>query len=86
MWPAKKAAAAPGAAPDGMQVCQVCHQQGFVGGAPAPRIAGQPYEYLIKAMNDFASGARNNNMDMVKIMGMLTQEQREAMANYIAGL
>jgi cytochrome c553 len=87
MWPAKKAGtAAAGAAPDGMQVCQVCHQQGFTGGAPAPRLAGQSYDYLIKSMNDFASGARNNNMDMVKIMSMLTQQQREAMAKYIAGL
>jgi len=86
MWPAKKAAAAAGAAPAGMEVCQVCHQPGFTGGAPAPRLAGQSYEYLIKAMNDFASGARNNNMDMVKIMGMLTPDQRDAMARYIAGL
>jgi hypothetical protein len=35
-------------------------------------------------MNDFASGARNNNMDMVKIMSMLTSDQRDAMARYIA--
>jgi cytochrome c553 len=86
MWPAKKTAAAAGAMPGGMEVCQVCHQPGFAGGAPAPRLAGQSYEYLIKAMNDFASGARNNNMDMVKIMSMLTADQRDAMARYIAGL
>jgi cytochrome c553 len=86
MWPAKKAAAAPGAVPAGMEVCQACHQPGFAGGAPAPRLAGQSYEYLIKAMNDFANGARTNNMDMVKIMSMLTVDQRDAMARYIAGL
>jgi|SRR5579862_1161049 len=85
-WPAKKTTAAPGPMPDGMQVCQACHQPGFVGGAPAPRIAGQSYEYLIKQMNDFATGKRNNNMDMVKIMSMLTADQRDAMAHYIAGL
>ena len=85
-WPAKKAAAAPMAQPDGMQVCQVCHQPNFVGGAPAPRLAGQSYEYLIKAMNGFANGDRTNNMDMVKIMSGLTAEQRDAMAHYIASL
>ena len=25
--------------PDGMAVCQICHQQNFVGGLPAPRLA-----------------------------------------------
>src|SRR5579871_4493675 len=39
MWPAKKTTAAAGPMPDGMEVCQVCHQPGFVGGAPAPRLA-----------------------------------------------
>lgn len=86
MWPAHTAAAANATAPDGIQVCQACHQQGFVGGMPAPRLVGQSYEYLIKQMNSFADGTRTNNMDMVKIMQELTPAQRETMAHYIAGL
>jgi cytochrome c553 len=86
-WPAH-AAAAPAAAPppSNMAVCQICHQEKFVGGAPAPRLAGQSYEYLIKQMNDFANGTRTNNMDMVTIMTALSASDREAMAHYIAGL
>jgi cytochrome c553 len=86
-WPAGHPAATPAsAAPANMTVCQVCHQQGFVGGAPAPRLAGQSYEYLIKQMNDFANGTRTNSMDMGKIMSELSQADRETMAHYIAGL
>jgi cytochrome c553 len=90
-WPAPAAAAAAPAAsaapaPSNMAVCQICHQEKFVGGAPAPRLAGQSYEYLIKQMNDFANGTRTNNMDMVTIMTALSASDREAMAHYIAGL
>jgi cytochrome c553 len=85
-WPAPNAAAAAAPPPDGMAVCQICHQEKFVGGAPAPRLAGQSYEYLIKQMNDFANGTRTNSMDMAKIMSELSASQREAMAHYIAGL
>src|SRR3984893_7174122 len=82
------AAAAPAAAPppSNMAVCQICHQEKFVGGASAPRLAGQSYEYLIKQMNNFADGTRTNNMDMVTIMTALSASDREAMAHYIAGL
>jgi cytochrome c553 len=85
-WPPHTPAAAATPAPANMTVCQVCHQQGFVGGAPAPRLVGQSYEYLIKQMNDFANGTRTNSMDMGKIMSELSQADREAMAHYIAGL
>jgi cytochrome c553 len=84
-WPSHPAAAAV-PAPDGIAVCQICHQEKFVGGAPAPRLAGQSYEYLLKAMNGFASGERTNNMDMVTIMKGLSAGERETIARYIASL
>ena len=37
-------------------VCKACHQPNFEGGAPAPRLAGLSYEYLLAAMNGFADG------------------------------
>jgi cytochrome c553 len=85
-WPARSAPAAATSPPDGMAVCQICHQQNFVGGLPAPRLAGQSYEYLVEAMRGFADGTRTNNPDMVKIMQELSPAQREAMARYISGL
>jgi len=87
MWPARTgpAPAAPASVPNVAQ-CVACHQQGFVGGAPAPRLAGQTYEYLIKQMNAFADGTRTNNMDMVKIMQEMSPADRETIAHYIASL
>jgi cytochrome c553 len=92
-WPARPAgtaaaAPAPAAAtpPAMVAVCQVCHQQNFVGGLPAPRLAGQSYEYLVEAMRRFAEGERTNNTDMTNIMKAVSPADREAMARYISGL
>lgn len=72
--------------PPGMARCQICHQPKFVGGLPAPRLAGQSYEYLVDAMKNFADGDRTNNADMVKMMQELSPAQREAIARYLASL
>ena len=85
-WPARSAPAASVPQPEGLALCQICHQQNFVGGLPAPRLAGQSYEYLVEAMRSFAEGDRTNNADMVKIMQELSSAQREAMARYISSL
>jgi cytochrome c553 len=85
-WPARPANAASASPPSGIAVCQICHQQNFVGGLPGPRLAGQSYEYLVEAMNRFASGERTNNADMVKIMEAISPAERDAMARYISGL
>jgi len=85
-WPAKTTPAASAPAPEGIAVCQICHQQGFVGGLPAPRLAGQSVEYLTLAMKSFANGTRTNNADMVKLMQDLKPEQIDAIARYIASL
>jgi cytochrome c553 len=85
-WPARPAAAAATSPPPGVAVCQICHQQNFVGGLPAPRLAGQTYEYLVEAMRGYAEGGRTNNPDMVSIMKAMAPAEREAMARYISGL
>jgi cytochrome c553 len=84
-WPARSAAAAT-SPPAMVAVCEVCHQQNFVGGLPAPRLAGQSYEYLVEAMRRFADGERSNNGDMTKIMAAIPPADRQAMARYISGL
>jgi cytochrome c553 len=85
-WPAKAAGAAAGPEPEGIAICKACHQQDFKGGLPAPRLAGQSYQYLINQMNQFADGRRTNNMDMIKLMQELTPAQRDSIAKYLAAL
>ncbi len=85
-WPAKASNAAAASAPAAVAVCQVCHQQNLVGGVPAPRLAGQRYEYLVEAMQHFADGERTNSADMANIMKAMSAADREALAKYISGL
>jgi cytochrome c553 len=43
--------------------CQACHGIDGLAKIPdAPNLAGQTEEYLVKALNDFKSGARQNEM------------------------
>jgi cytochrome c553 len=85
-WPARSAGAASAPLPALVAVCQACHQQNFVGGLPAPRLAGQTYEYLVEAMRRYAEGERTNSTDMTNIMKALSSFEREEMARYISGL
>lgn len=85
-WPARSAGSTSASPPALVAVCQVCHQQNFVGGLPAPRLAGQSYEYLLEAMRRYAEGERTNSSDMTNIMQALSPAEREAMARYISGL
>jgi cytochrome c553 len=88
-WPAKQAAAgpAPAAPPEPkVAVCRICHQPNFEGGLPAPRLAGQSYEYLVGAMQSFADDKRTNSQDMQQLMKMLTAEERDAIAKWLAAM
>jgi cytochrome c553 len=85
-WPARHAADAAPSPPAGMTVCRICHQENFQGGLPAPRLAGQSYEYLVGAMNAFADEQRTNSADMMKLMKALTAAERQAMARYLSTL
>jgi cytochrome c553 len=85
-WPARPTGVAATSPPAAVAVCQVCHQQNLAGGLPAPRLAGQRYEYLIEAMRRFAEGGRANSTDMTRIMEAISPGDREAIARYISGL
>jgi cytochrome c553 len=87
-WPAKTGPAQPAAAspPNGIAQCQPCHQPNFVGGPPAPRLAGLSYEYLVASMRGFGAEQRTNNGDMPKFMHALTDSERDDMARYLSGL
>ncbi len=85
-WPARSASATSASPPALVAVCQACHQQNFVGGLPAPRLAGQSYEYLVEAMRRYAEGERTNNAEMMNMMKALSPTERDAMARYISAL
>jgi cytochrome c553 len=85
-WPARPTNVASTSPPAVVAVCQACHQQNLAGGLPAPRLAGQSYEYLVEAMRRYAEGERTNSPEMMSIMKALSPADREAMARYISGL
>ena len=52
-----------------------------------PRLARQKYPYLVKPVQDFRDGARNNdNGVMAATAKNLTDEQIKALAQYLSGL
>ena len=86
-WPAASNAPAPPAeTPKGLTMCTPCHQANFQGGISWPRVAGLNYDYMVAAMKAFAAEERTNNMDMVKIMKLFSDSERDAMARYLAAL
>jgi cytochrome c553 len=85
-WPAKTVGVAVTSPPAIVAVCQACHQQNLAGGLPAPRLAGQRYEYLVESMRRYADGERTNNAEMMSIMKALSPTERETMARYLSGL
>jgi cytochrome c553 len=85
-WPALNAAPTSAPPPKGTTQCQPCHQPNFQGGPPAPRLAGLSYEYLVTSMRSFAANERTNNGDMPKLMQMLTDNERDAIARYLSDL
>lgn len=67
--------------------CFSCHQQDGHGDGNYPRIAGQPYEYLINTLNGF-SGAddRRTNSIMAGIIKTLNKQQILDVAAYVASM
>jgi cytochrome c553 len=67
--------------------CLACHVNGSGGPIETPVITGQGKGYLLKQMNDFASGARKNDVygRMRDISSKLTPEERELLARYFEG-
>jgi len=71
--------------------CNYCHGDGGKRYAPfqeniPPVIGGQHKSYLIKAMNDIKAGKRPGDIYelMPKLLGELTEEQIEAIAEYLS--
>lgn len=76
-----------GIAEKSVPACAACH--GATGaGIPTqfPRIGGQHQEYTIAQLTAFRSGARKNAPQMATIAKRMTDDEIQAVADYIAGL
>jgi cytochrome c553 len=66
--------------------CAACHGANGIAGMPnVPNLAAQNEQYLLKALNDYKSGARKDDM-MSLIVQRLTDEDLANLAAYYAGL
>ena len=68
-------------------LCTMCHLGGFSGQNEIPRVAGQPFDYIVKQLRDFKAKARTNDAgSMTSVSNTLTDADIENVAHYIAGL
>ena len=83
---AGKTIAAAGNA-SGAPACASCHGADGLGNAAAgfPRLAGMNAQYLVRQLNDYENGTRNNPV-MSAMVKSLTQAERAQVANYYATL
>ena len=67
------------------QTCQACHgpDGNGTGDGQYPRIAGQYADYLVKALQDYKSGARSNAI-MAGFVATLDKKDMEDLAAYFA--
>ena len=68
-------------------LCTMCHLGGFLGQNEIPRVAGQHYEYIVKQLKDFKARNRTNDAgNMTSVAKILSDQDIENLANYIANL
>jgi len=68
-------------------LCTMCHLGGFSGQNEIPRVAGQEYPYIVKQLMDFRAKTRTNDAgNMTSVSRGLSDEQIDALAQYITGL
>jgi cytochrome c553 len=78
-----------GIAGSSIPACSGCHGDDSAGIMPAfPRLAGQHPQYIIAQLKTFRTGARVNDANniMRDIAARLTENQIEAVAEYVGGL
>lgn len=76
----------------GVVACASCHgdkgQGSLLGGVVSPVIGGQEWRYLDKQLRDWRSGDRRNSPGgvMNQVMKNLTDDELQALADYVSGL
>jgi len=68
--------------------CRSCHGDNYAGNGPAARLAGQREDVLLKALNDYKSGARvaPGVASMADVVYDLSDADMKALAHYMATL
>jgi cytochrome c553 len=77
-------AADPAAGKEKSKVCAACH--GETGASPIadnPKLAGQYYDYLLRALNDYKAGTRKNPV-MSSMVASLKKEDMADLAAYFS--
>jgi len=75
-------AANPAAGKEKSKTCAACHGPDGNSAAPDfPRLAGQHYDYLVKALSEYKSGERKNAI-MAPLAGALSQRDIEDLASF----
>lgn len=76
-----------GIAEKNIPACAGCHSPNGAGiPAQYARVAGQHQDYTLSTLTQFRTGARANNSQMTAIGKRLSDEEMQAVADYIAGL
>ena len=71
----------------GLPSCSSCHgPRGLGVPGQFPRISGQHATYTASTLQSYKNGSRANNKQMMAISSRLTEEQINALAEYLAGL
>ncbi|MGD8483834.1 MAG: c-type cytochrome [Thioalkalispiraceae bacterium] len=74
----------------GVAACIGCHGPTGAGNPPAgfPAVSGQHAAYMVKALKDFRSGARANDLNgmMRNVASKMSDKEIEAVASYMSGL
>ena len=72
----------PAAGKEKSKSCAACHgPDGNSAAADFPRLAGQHHDYLVKALNDYKSGARKNAI-MAPLAGALSRRDISDLAAF----
>jgi len=79
-----------GIADRGIAACASCHGPTGAGNPAAkfPALSGQHAKYTIKALKDFSTGARENDLNgmMRDVAGKLKDAEMKAVSEYVSGL
>ena len=71
----------------GVPSCSSCHGPRGLGiPGQFPRVSGQHATYTASTLKSYKNGSRANNNQMMQISSRLTEEQINALAEYLAGL
>jgi cytochrome c553 len=70
---------------NGSAACQGCHLDHWQGDSVTPRVAGQRLQYLLQTMAQFRSGERANNPWMAALLKTYSDQDIDALAQYLAG-